>query len=196
MQPAAQELAAVICAAGAGSRMGKTKALCTIGLETFLSSIVHCLKRAGINDIVCVLGADADSIMASHKDLELSWCQNSQWQTTHMRESLYLGLRTLPKHCSVLHWPVDCIGVSDEDLKRLIDTDADLIIPRYQGQPGHPIRLSAYAAQRYRQSYMDFDTLRDFVASFEPCFVEATGAALMNCNDPKMLEHFLAQRLK
>lgn len=196
MQPAVPELAAVVCAAGAGSRMGKTKALCMIDTETFLSSIVHCLEQVGIRTIVCVLGADADSIMAYHKKLNICWCHNPQWQTTHMRESLYLGLRDLPKNCGVLHWPVDCIGVSVEDLNRLISADGDVVVPRYAGQAGHPLRLSANAAERYRQDYLQFETLRDFVASYAPSFVEATGAALMNCNDPQMLEHFLEQRLK
>lgn len=188
---AVPELAAVICAAGAGSRMGKTKALCTIGSMTFLQSIVHSLECAGVVRIVCVLGADANSVISQHEALDISWRYNSQWQTTHMRESLYLGLRDLPKSCAVLHWPVDCVGVSPEDLKRLMAASGDLVLPRYAGQTGHPIRLSARVAERYRQSYSEFKSLRAFVDSIEATYVNTSGSALMNCNDPQTLERFL-----
>src|SRR5262245_12663286 len=54
----------VVLAAGRSSRMGRSKALLPVSSsgETFLSQIVRTLVDGGADDVVIVLGHEADSI--------------------------------------------------------------------------------------------------------------------------------------
>src|SRR6059058_237180 len=55
----------IVLAAGKSSRMGRTKALLTMGEgETFLSRVVRALTDGGLQEIVVVVGADAAAIRA------------------------------------------------------------------------------------------------------------------------------------
>src|SRR3954469_19049601 len=56
---------AVVLAAAKCSRMGRAKATLPLAAETFLSRIVRTFSSAGIDDIVVVVGHEADRIMAS-----------------------------------------------------------------------------------------------------------------------------------
>ena len=104
---------AVICAAGGGTRMGKNKALCQLSSdETFLSSIVSSIRSISHDaPIAVVIGAQAEEVKSIHRSLcddpNLFWVENLSWQSTHMLDSLMLGLYALPRHCIALHWPVD-----------------------------------------------------------------------------------------
>jgi molybdenum cofactor cytidylyltransferase len=56
----------VVLAAGASSRMGRPKALLPVRSgESFLARIVATLRTAGVEDVVVVLGAEAETIAAS-----------------------------------------------------------------------------------------------------------------------------------
>src|SRR5262245_36469590 len=57
---------AIVLAAGRSTRMGRPKATLPIGdRETFLSRIVRTLLEAGVDDVVVVLGHDADAVAAA-----------------------------------------------------------------------------------------------------------------------------------
>src|SRR5262245_18015556 len=55
---------AVVLAAGRSSRMGRSKASLPIGGDTFLSRIVRTFLEASVEDVVVVVGHDAESIVA------------------------------------------------------------------------------------------------------------------------------------
>src|SRR5260370_3247303 len=57
---------AVVLAAGKSTRMGRPKATLPLGgAETFLTRIVRTLYEAEVEDVVVVLGHDADAIVES-----------------------------------------------------------------------------------------------------------------------------------
>src|SRR3982751_5600916 len=62
----------IVLAAGKSSRMGRTKALLEIGTDTFLTRVVRTLADAGVEEIVVVVGGDADAIRASAADRSLA----------------------------------------------------------------------------------------------------------------------------
>ncbi len=185
---------AVICAAGAGTRMGQSKALCHISnAKTFLSSIVDTLRQCGIIDIVVVLGAEHEKVRAFHRDLPVRWVYNQQWQTTFMLESLVCGLEHVPAGTDVIHWPVDCLFIHPEDLNRLIaQTGNETAVLSWDGVPGHPVLLGKDDADELRRNSGSYRSLREFVESRVCMAIEAAYPALLNCNSPDMLEQFLS----
>lgn len=188
--------AAVICAAGAGSRMGQNKALCHIGSETFLSSIVRTLKNVTtkIDPIVVVTGAQDELVRLRHADLPVVWAHNALWQTTHMLESLVCGLSLVPDDCDVIHWPVDCLGISVPDLERLIGVPDNITgVIGVNGKPGHPVRFSANLMRELRCKTHGFQTLKDVFLSCPHAVIDASGPVMMNCNDPRALSDFVAR---
>lgn len=188
---------AVICAAGGGTRMGQNKALCRLSAnETFLSSIVSSIRRVDrVAPIAVVVGAQAERVIDAHKDLDVSWIENRNWETTHMLDSLMLGISAIEPGHDILHWPVDCIGILPSDIEMLLHVPtASLAVLSFRGVPGHPLRLSASKADWLRQHAAEFSSLKEVIHSDARVFVESQTYALMNCNTPEMLADFLAHR--
>lgn len=185
---------AVICAAGAGTRMGQNKALCQIsGSKTFLSSIVDTLRLCGIIDIVVVLGSEHEKVREFYRELPVRWAYNRQWQSTFMLESLLCGLDKVPLGQDVIHWPVDCLFVHPDDLNRLIGrAGCGTSVLCWHGVPGHPIMLGKDDADKLRHHAKNYSSLREFVENCHCTMIEAAYPALLNCNSPDMLEQFLA----
>ncbi|MBO4350302.1 MAG: NTP transferase domain-containing protein [Proteobacteria bacterium] len=186
---------AVICAAGAGTRMGHNKALCRLPHSgTFLSSIVNTLQAAEVTQIVVVIGAQANEVIQAHPDLHVNWVVNPLWANTFMLESLTCGIQHTPKECNIIHWPVDCVGVHLQDLQKLLTSP--LLTPfaalSFHGKSGHPLRIAPQAADILRSGNHTFHSLREFFHSGECTYIEADQDALMNCNDPQRLADFIA----
>ena len=185
---------AVICAAGAGTRMGCPKALCLLGHLSFLASIVETLHAVSVDDITVVIGADAQRIRNTHANLAVQWVENADWRHTYMLESLLCGLKRVPQNHAVIHWPVDCVDVHVEDLKQLMDTKAPLASLAYDGVPGHPMRLAPKCVALLRQKANQYASLRQFVDEVGLETIAAQHPALMNCNTPQRLGDYLKSR--
>lgn len=185
---------AAICAAGAGSRMGQNKALCTIYGQTFLRHIVHTLHQVGIRHIVAVTGAQCQQVRLTHHDLDIIWAHNPNWQTTFMLETLLCALQAIPEHSDIIQWPVDCLCVHPDDLRALLGAPpAPLSILTWHGKPGHPMRISAEIADLMRNASLPMHSLRDLTTSYPCAYIDAAHDALLNCNTPQQLSEFEAQ---
>src|SRR5204863_8388214 len=65
----ARVIPAIVLAAGRSSRMGRAKATLPLDAgDTFLTRIVRTFLDAGVDDVVVVVGHDADAIAASFSD--------------------------------------------------------------------------------------------------------------------------------
>lgn len=140
MKSAFQNYAAVILAAGESSRFGSPKIL----LEWKGEPLIHYLCRKtveiGLNPVRLVLGAHIKKAREIVHDLPVEVILNSRWQDG-MSQSF---------KCGVINLPADCNGVvmilADQPYldKRLISTlismtEADVVIPTYKGEKGHPV---------------------------------------------------------
>lgn len=186
---------AVICAAGAGTRMGCPKALCRLMADkTFLDIIIETVQSADIKHIVVVIGAQAEEVRQAHRHLDVVWCENKNWKNTHMMESLICGLHHVPAHHMVLHWPVDCIGITAEDLRILIQSPmSPFAVPANNDMPGHPLRISSQKAEILKSTH-DFQSLKEFVASDWCTKIEVKSDVLLNCNDRVALQNFMLRK--
>jgi len=140
-------LPALILAAGASSRMGRTKALLPLpGGETFLERLEATLRAAGVEEVVAVIGYDADAIRAAAAEagLRLRLVRNSDASRGQL-SSLLAGLDALPPG-PVLVTPVDLPLVTPETVRRVLDawraTGAPIVRPERAGQHGHPVVFS------------------------------------------------------
>jgi molybdenum cofactor cytidylyltransferase len=139
---------AIVLAAGASLRMRSPKALLKIGEETFIQHIAGQLYRAGLNDVVIVLGADVDEIRNS-----LSWfggtvVVNGDWKEGQLT-SVIAGLNALSHRRldGVLVCPVDRPLITQTVIKGLLkafqESGKSIVVPVFQGRRGHPTIFSS-----------------------------------------------------
>ena len=90
---------AIILAAGAGTRLspltnGRPKCLVAFGQQPIIDYQMQALRRAGVTDIVLVVGYEADKIRRYCGD-RARYIENSDWATTNSIYSLFLARREL-----------------------------------------------------------------------------------------------------
>lgn len=179
--------------------MGINKALCKLSdHETFLTSIVSSIRAISqCAKIVVVVGAQAQTVMDIHKNLDVHWVENANWKITHMLDSFLCGLSVVPAGIDVLHWPVDCIGIHTDDLLNLLSTPcAAFSMLAFQGIPGHPVRIHASKIPWFLENALKFHSLREIFTTDSCQIINAKQEALMNCNNPQILADFIASHTK
>lgn len=143
-----QSPAAVILAAGRGSRMGTVKALMPWRGRTLLEAWVARFRESGCEQIVVVIGHHAEAIRRTvEAELGVTWVINPTPSTTGPRESLLLAAAELEQPQPAWFTPVDVPVVSQETLRAVqrdfySGTEGHLplaAVPRCQGQSGHPV---------------------------------------------------------
>ncbi len=147
-------VAAVVLAAGAGTRMGgRPKCLLEMAGEALLGRLVRALVQAGAAPVLVVLGHHADRIARVLEGQPVQIVHHpapDQGQTS----SLHLGLRALPADAdAVLVALADQPLLTTQDLRDLLDAFAarplgtQLLRPVVDGLPGNPVVFSREAAR-------------------------------------------------
>ncbi|MDA3792323.1 MAG: nucleotidyltransferase family protein [Elusimicrobia bacterium] len=142
---------AVILAAGASSRMGRSKALLRVGKTTFAGLIQSKLNKAGIKNIYLVLGARANYIKKNLNTEGLNIIINNSWEKGQL-SSLKKAVKKLsPETDAFLMCLIDHPQVKLDTLNKIIKTylenvfrkkAADIVLPEYKGRGGHPVIFS------------------------------------------------------
>ncbi len=143
------DIAGLVLAGGAGSRMGGPKAMLDCGDgRTLLERQVELLRDGGTSGIAVVVGAEAIAIRERHPQLPVRWVVNEAWERGQF-SSLQLGLGDLTAVTTtgVLVLPVDVVGVRAETIAAIINTalanpHLAAIVPEYEDRGGHPLYLS------------------------------------------------------
>jgi molybdenum cofactor cytidylyltransferase len=139
---------AIVLAAGASFRMGSPKALLRMGEETFLQHVVGQLHRAGVDDVVIVLGADADEIRNSLPWFGGTIVVNQNWEEGQLT-SVIAGLKALGQRLldGVLIWPVDRPLIASTLIAGLLkafrESGKSIVVPVFEGKRGHPAIFSS-----------------------------------------------------
>ena len=133
--------AAIILAAGESTRMGTPKALLPFRGRTFLDGLIARLEIA-CRPVIVVLGHDADRIRATLPPT-VAVVINSDYPLG-MLSSLQCGLRALePQIAQAVFTLVDHPDPAGSTLHGVVHAPpAAVVIPRYQGRKGHPVRLN------------------------------------------------------
>jgi len=197
-----RETLAAITAAGASSRMGQPKALLSWGDGTVLSTIVSTLKQAGFSRPLVVLGANKDAISAEARRFGASTIVNEDWERGRFTSIRIAAKWANERSASLLLWPVDCPGVSDDTIRLLAEhadenRDAN-VVPRFSDRGGHPIVICAATVNVISEAPDDAN-LRDLLhaAGASRLDVEVTDHAVVeNINHPADYEAASRDRAK
>jgi molybdenum cofactor cytidylyltransferase len=143
-----RRVAAVVLAAGQSARMGEPKQLLRVGERTVLERTLENVRKADLEEIVLVLGYSAEEIRRElPTDLSdgLRIVVNRQYEEG-MASSLREGLSAVSGQMNgALIVLADQPFVRSETIDRIIEryrgSDAEIVIPFYEGQRGNPVLL-------------------------------------------------------
>lgn len=142
----------IVLAAGKSSRMGRPKALLPLDAvdrgDTFLTRIVRTFAAASVEDIVLVVGHDADAIVASLSNtvVPVRIVENPDYEQGQL-SSLIAGLRVVdrPGVVATLVTLVDVPLVSEATVRAVVDryrkTQARVVRPVRGDDHGHPVLI-------------------------------------------------------
>ncbi len=140
---------ALVLAAGRSSRMGRPKASLPLeGGDTFLARIVRTFLEAGVDDVVVVVGHEADTIVRefSTSGLPARFVLNQDYDRGQL-SSLVVGLGVVdrPGVAGVLVTLVDVPLVSADTVRAVLDryrrTHAPIVRPTSGSRHGHPLLI-------------------------------------------------------
>jgi molybdenum cofactor cytidylyltransferase len=137
-------IAGIILAAGASSRMGTPKALLDYRGETFLARLIRILGQV-CDPVIVALGYHAEEIrVAASPECRARFVVNPDPSRGQL-SSLQAALEEVPGDAEgFLFIPVDCPAPELETVRSIVgalhsEQRSWLVIPRYEGQRGHPV---------------------------------------------------------
>jgi molybdenum cofactor cytidylyltransferase len=145
----ASVIPAIVLAAGRSTRMGRAKAtLPAGGGHTFLTRIVQTLLDAAVDDVIVVVGPDAEPIALSFaaSGLPARFVVNREYDNGQLSSLLAgLGVVDRPGVSAVLVTLVDVPFVSAATVRAVLDayrrTRAPIVRPTSGGRHGHPLLI-------------------------------------------------------
>ena len=153
---------AIVLAAGNSSRMGRPKALLPVDSdgESFLARMIRILIEGGIEDVVVVLGRDADLIRAAVSDpaRPVRYVDNPAYEDGQL-SSLLAGLAAVerPDVRAVMVTPVDLPLLEAGTVRTVLAAyraagGAAIVRPATQGRHGHPVIFDRRLFQALRDA--------------------------------------------
>ncbi|MHB2021504.1 MAG: selenium cofactor biosynthesis protein YqeC [Candidatus Xenobia bacterium] len=138
-------VAAVLLAAGRGSRMGRFKLLESVRGKPLVQHALDALFASPVDEIVLVTGHGGSAIRAAvtPRDPRLRIVCNERYEEG-MATSLSAGIAATPRDASrCLVALGDMPALQPETIHRLLAEDAPIVAPSYQGRRGHPVAFGA-----------------------------------------------------
>ncbi len=136
-------IAAIVLAAGASSRMGRTKLTLPYGDSTILETVIRALEAAGIEAITVVLGRNWEEVYAEIEDLDVEvfvnprpeWgmASSAQWALAQMRDDIDAFLIVLGDQ------PQIQTSTIKEVLRAAAMSNQGILVPTFEGKRGHPV---------------------------------------------------------
>ena len=194
------KFAALILAAGNSSRMQKPKyALRFDENHNFAEKIISTLYEVGCEKVAIVLNSNDIQNFKEHFTTYKSWLtvvENLNPERGRF-SSIKLGLELLKFQGNVLIINVDNPLFRKETLMYLAEksNEAEVIIPLFQGQKGHPVLISQAVVQKVLAQITADLPFREFLNGFHQFHVEVEDEnILVNINTPEDYEAYITNR--
>ncbi len=143
---------AIVLSSGDSRRMGRPKALLTLGAESFLARIDREFRAAGFDSVTVVVGGrHAAEIQSAASELGIEVVSNAD-----PSEGPISSVRCALRHCPVadvyaIH-PVDIPAVEASDIRTLLaaaeDCPGDVWIPSIERRRAHPVLFRRSVVER------------------------------------------------
>ena len=135
---------AVVVAAGHKSSVSSFSPMLPIGDSTVIRRIIITLKQSGIDPVVVVTGKQGDEVEKHIAGLRVICLRNQNYGNTQMYNSICLGLNYIEDLCDrVFILPAKFPMFLPETIKRMMDMDAQVVCPVFEGRRGHPVLVSS-----------------------------------------------------
>lgn len=135
-----QEIAALILAAGKGSRIGSPKYLLKYRGKTFIQHIYDNLFKCGLKNIVAVIRKEYEEWF--RENFKGNYLIN-KFPEMDMLSSVILGIEKLTEFKGIMIFPVDHPHVKKETVSGLINSfnlhPGNVIKPVFENSSGHPV---------------------------------------------------------
>jgi molybdenum cofactor cytidylyltransferase len=134
---------AIVLAAGGSRRFGSPKQLLPWKGKTLLEHVVDRVLDSSVDQVLVVLGHEAESIGALVRDRRVVTVVNKDWERGQSG-SVWAGLQALPEGCEACLFvladqPHVTPELIDSILARYRRTLAPIVIPVHRGQRGNPV---------------------------------------------------------
>lgn len=149
-------ISAILLAAGESKRMGRSKLLLKWGRGTIIEKSVDALLASKIDELIVVLGYQAQTILKKLGARKLKVLTNPHYRMG-MSTSIRQGLGLVSPKCEAI-----LIALADQPLietdliDHLIDTyrknPHGIVLPSYKGERGHPVILNRLRYQGEMES--------------------------------------------
>ena len=164
-------ISAIILAAGLSSRMEEFKPLLRIGEKTFTEHAIGLFKRAGIGDVITVVGHLSAKLIPVVKAASSRHVVNDNYNDG-MYSSIQTGVKALGHPCDAFFiLPVDIPLVLPATVRRLSDAFRKNSLPmvwypQFQSKRGHPPLINSKLVDGIL-SYSGQGGLREFLRRYE-----------------------------
>lgn len=143
-------IAAIVPAAGMSTRMGRNKLLLAFRGKPLIARAVDTLLESEINEVVVVLGHEADKVKATLQGKQVTIVENFDYRQG-MSTSIRVGLGAVSSGArAIMIYLPDQPLLEPEDVNWLIRAFAEarernksIVVPFFRGQRGNPVILDA-----------------------------------------------------
>jgi molybdenum cofactor cytidylyltransferase len=139
-------ISAIILAAGLSSRMGRNKLLLPIGKQSVIEHVVEAVSKSHVDEIIVVLGKDAEDIGAVLEGFEIKIVLNSDYEKGQS-SSVKAGIKTINNHAEgALFFMGDQPMIKVKLINDIIDEfnkgQSSIVVPTYKNKRGNPVLFS------------------------------------------------------
>jgi len=151
-------ITAIVPAAGLSSRMGQNKLLLRFGKQTLIENAVDVLLAAGVDQIVVVLGHEADRVRHQLEGKNVIFVHNAEYREG-LSTSVRAGMAAVPAGSdAIMVYLADQPLIEPHEIGRLIQAFWDakragksIVVPFFGSHWGNPVILDA----SYRAMVLD-----------------------------------------
>ena len=139
-------ISAILTAGGESTRMGHPKPLLLWQGVTLIEYQVQSLTRAGVSEVIVVLGHESDIISRYVAGPHVRWVMNPDYRLGRAT-SIKIGLSAISSRAdAILLLAIDqprTERIMSTIIKAHVKNNAQITSPRYKGRGGHPLIFAA-----------------------------------------------------
>ncbi len=133
----------IVLAAGKSTRFGSNKLLSKVQNETMIEHVVKEATLSKANEVVVVVGHDADGIIKCLRSLQCRIIFNPAFEEGQS-SSVVTGVRTVKEYAkAAMILPGDMAFIKVDQINKVIDrynsTMSNIVVATHEGRMGHPI---------------------------------------------------------